>query len=143
MVDTFDANTRSRIMGQVKGKDTRPEVAVRRALHAAGLRFRIHRADLPGAPDIVLPKHRTVVFVNGCFWHWHGCPRCRMPATNVNYWRGKIARNCARDKRNRRALNKLGWRVRAVWECRLERDTLRLVRELTAGGAGQPPTARA
>jgi len=105
-------------MRSVRGKDTTPEKVVRRLLHRLGFRFRLHRADLPGKPDIVLPKHRTVIFVHGCFWHRHrGCRHASMPATNQSYWREKFRKNQARDKKNRKRLEGDGWRVAIVWEC--------------------------
>lgn len=121
MADTVDCLTRSAIMRCIKSRDTSPEMAVRRALHASGLRFRLHRQDLPGTPDLVLPRHRIAVFVHGCFWHWHGCRRCRMPQSNRAYWSAKIARNVARDQAASEALRQLGWRVLVVWECELQR----------------------
>lgn len=109
---------RSAIMRAVKSKDTGPELMVRRAVHALGMRFRLHRKDLPGCPDLVLPRHRTVIFVHGCFWHGHSCKRgARMPATNADYWREKIQRNEARDEDNARRLREAGWDVITVWEC--------------------------
>ncbi|WP_202814816.1 very short patch repair endonuclease [Aurantimonas coralicida] len=110
--------SRSEIMRRVGSKDTTPEIAVRKALWAAGLRYRLHRADLPGKPDIVLPSRRIAIFVHGCFWHRHeGCRRARMPATRQEYWVPKFERNVARDIANETALRDLGWDVRIVWEC--------------------------
>lgn len=120
MTDTVDTATRSRIMARIRAKDTAPELALRKALFARGLRYRLHRATLPGTPDLVLPGHRAVAFVHGCQWHWHGCSRCRMPASNVEYWRAKIARNQERDRRQGAELRSLGWRVLIVWECALK-----------------------
>ena len=117
-MDIVDRNTRSRMMAAIGGRNTRPELRVRKALHAAGLRFRLHRRDLPGSPDIVLPKFRTVVFVHGCFWHRHpGCHFATTPATNVQFWREKLQSNVDRDKRQRRLLINAGWRVLVIWEC--------------------------
>jgi len=107
-------------MSRVGGKNTRPEMLVRRALHAAGLRFRIHRRDLPGTPDIVLPKHGIAVMVQGCFWHGHDCPRGRRPKSNVDFWMTKLDRNLQRDRANANALLGLGWHVVTVWECALD-----------------------
>lgn len=120
---------RSRIMASIGPRDTEPELAVRRALHAAGLRFRLRAVSLPGRPDIVLPRSRSVVFVHGCFWHRHiGCRRSTIPRTNRAWWADKLRRNRARDRRNQRALHALGWRVFVVWECEVQRraalDTL-------------------
>lgn len=108
-------------MRRVRGSNTKPEVAVRRLLHAMGYRFRLHRADLPGKPDIVLPGRQAAIFVHGCFWHGHpGCEAARRPASNRAYWDRKLDGNIARDKRNRAALRRLGWRVLVLWECRLK-----------------------
>jgi DNA mismatch endonuclease (patch repair protein) len=105
-------------MRAVKSRDTGPELKVRRAAHALGLRFRLQRDDLPGKPDLVLPKHGVAVFVHGCFWHGHDCPRgARIPATNAAYWKAKIARNVARDAISIRELKRLGWRPVTIWEC--------------------------
>jgi DNA mismatch endonuclease (patch repair protein) len=120
VADVFSKEERSRVMRRVKGADTKPEMRVRRWLHAQGFRFRLHRKDLPGKPDIVLRKYKTVVFVHGCFWHGHaGCKASELPASNREYWVGKIGRNVERDLRNQRLLKEAGWRVVVVWECRL------------------------
>jgi DNA mismatch endonuclease (patch repair protein) len=109
-------------MARIKSRNTAPEIEVRRALHAAGLRFRLHRRDLPGSPDIVLPGRRAVVFVHGCFWHRHrGCHRARMPATRQEYWAPKLARNVVRDAAAQAALLAAGWRVHIVWACEIGR----------------------
>ncbi|MGH6918389.1 MAG: very short patch repair endonuclease [Geminicoccaceae bacterium] len=114
----IDAETRHRVMASIRKRDTRPEIAVRRALHAQGLRFRLHRNDLPGTPDVVLPGRRLAVFVHGCFWHQHpGCKWSRMPSGNTSYWGPKLARNVARDAKARQQLEALGWNVLVVWEC--------------------------
>jgi len=120
MGDTFDATTRSRIMALIKSKNTSPEIKVRRAIHAAGFRYQLHRKDLPGTPDLVFPRFRLIVFVHGCFWHWHGCKRSRMPSTNHDYWTAKIERNVKRDAVDRTRLDELGWQVHVVWECQLD-----------------------
>lgn len=107
-------------MARVKAANTSPEVAVRRLVHGLGYRFRLHRRNLPGTPDLVLPRHRTVVFVHGCFWHQHNCRRGRrQPATNQAYWIPKLARNVERDAAARNALEELGWRVLTIWECQI------------------------
>jgi DNA mismatch endonuclease (patch repair protein) len=130
--DPFDAAKRSAIMRAVKGRDTGPERRVRRTAFALGYRYRLHRRDLPGAPDLVFPGRRKVVFVHGCFWHGHACKRGdRPPAANAAYWSSKIARNRARDAKARRALKALGWSVLTLWECELG-DEARLRRRLTA-----------
>ena len=110
-------------MSKVRGRDTKPELFVRRWLHLQGFRFRLHRADLPGKPDIVLPRYHSVVFVHGCFWHGHkGCSRSALPASNRTYWETKIGRNIERDQRNLRRLRRLGWRVITLWECCLKEE---------------------
>jgi DNA mismatch endonuclease (patch repair protein) len=104
-------------MSRVRSKDTKPEIAVRKAAHALGLRFRLHRRELPGTPDLVFPSRQTAVFVHGCFWHRHRCVRATTPATNVDYWAAKFDRNVRRDARNAAELRKLGWRCVRIWEC--------------------------
>lgn len=109
---------RSALMARIRGKGTSPEMAVRRAAHSLGLRFRLHRRDLPGRPDLVFPKHRLVIFVHGCFWHRHpGCGRTTTPKTRRDFWLGKFADNEARDRRVTALLRTAGWRVAVVWEC--------------------------
>lgn len=119
--------TRSRIMAAIRGKNTKPELVVRRTLHAAGLRFRLHRRELPGNPDIVFGPIKTVVFVHGCFWHYHQCTPRRWPKTRREFWRAKILGNAKRDRRAIHFLRAAGWRVEVVWECEL-RDARRLNR---------------
>lgn len=105
-------------MGRVGGRDTKPEISVRSAIHRMGFRFRLHRKDLPGNPDIVLPRHRKVIFVHGCFWHGHkGCTRSNRPTTNKGFWNKKLDENIARDRRVQKALRRRGWKVLVVWEC--------------------------
>lgn len=118
MADIVDSKRRSELMAGIRGQDTAPELAVRRIAHGLGLRFRLHRKDLPGRPDLVFPKHRLAVFVHGCFWHCHpGCRISHVPKTRTEYWTQKFARNVDRDRRNEDALKDLGWRVLVVWEC--------------------------
>ncbi|MFN3583739.1 very short patch repair endonuclease [Phenylobacterium sp.] len=132
MTDVFDAEKRSAVMRRVKGKDTTPELAVRRALTRLGARYRLHREDLPGKPDIVMPGRRLALFVHGCFWHGHDCARgARVPKQNRDYWTAKVARNVARDVRTREALAAAGWRVETIWECEL-RDPAALEGRLKA-----------
>lgn len=117
MTDRVSAAERSRMMAKVRNRDTAPEILVRKILHAAGFRFRLYRRDLPGRPDIVLPRHRKVIFVHGCFWHGHDCPRGKRPTTNMEFWNAKLDKNIARDAAVRAELEKLGWSVLTVWEC--------------------------
>lgn len=128
MPDKFSRETRSRIMSAIRGKNTTPELAVRRFLHSKGLRFRLHAPGLPGRPDLVFPKYRTVVFVHGCFWHLHqNCRFARMPASNRRFWTAKLSGNRLRDRRKAQALRAAGWRVLTIWECQLsERRLLNL-----------------
>lgn len=124
-MDKVDSETRSRIMASVRSKNTKPEMRVRKTAHRVGYRYRLHRKDLPGKPDMVFPSRRIALFVHGCFWHGHPCKRGdRMPATNVEYWREKIARNQRRDTANRLFLRELGWTPMVVWECQALDDNL-------------------
>ena len=121
MTDVFTPEKRSAVMRRVKGRDTGPEKTVRRLLTVLGARYRLHRKDLPGKPDIVMPGRRLVLFVHGCFWHGHDCARgARVPKQNRDYWLGKVGRNRARDAASRAALEVAGWRVEVVWECELK-----------------------
>ncbi|WP_332638834.1 very short patch repair endonuclease [Brevundimonas sp.] len=119
MADVVDPATRSRMMSGIRGKDTKPELMIRKALHARGFRYRLH-CDLPGKPDICLPKHHAVIFVHGCFWHGHGCHLFKWPKTRPEFWREKIGRNCEVDRIADERLAELGWRVAVVWECALK-----------------------
>jgi len=117
-MDIVSKEKRSEIMSRIRGADTKPEKAVRSLLHALGYRFRLHRRDLPGTPDVVLPKYRTVVMVNGCFWHRHTCKAgSKTPKSNVEFWESKFERNVERDARVAAGLCELGWKVVTVWEC--------------------------
>lgn len=121
-MDIVDAPTRSRMMAAIRGRDTGPERVLRSALHRLGFRFRLHRKTLPGRPDLVLPRHRVAVFVNGCFWHRHaGCRYATTPRTRPEFWARKFADNVERDRRNEAELLNEGWRVAVVWECALAR----------------------
>jgi DNA mismatch endonuclease (patch repair protein) len=124
-------------MSGIRGRDTQPELAVRRILHACGLRYRLHVRRLPGRPDIVLPRYRAVVFVHGCFWHQHaGCPYAYRPKSNREFWESKLDGNVARDELQQRILGELGWRVFVVWECGATPDRLDgLVDEIRRGTA--------
>lgn len=138
MVDVVGKATRSRMMSGIQGKDTKPELLVRKYLHGKGLRFRLHAKKLPGKPDLVFPKYKAVVFVHGCFWHQH--PRCKfavMPASNVEFWEQKLGANRERDQRNKRMLKALGWRVMTIWECQLnDRHLSNLARKIKAKDKG-------
>lgn len=126
MADVFSRGKRSWIMGRVRGRDTKPEMLVRSLVHQMGFRFRVHRRDLPGNPDIVLPRHRKVIFVHGCFWHGHpGCPRSTRPTTNQSFWDRKLDGNLERDKRFQQQLLLMGWKVLVIWQCETKvSDTL-------------------
>lgn len=122
MVDVVDAETRSRMMAGIKGKNTRPELALRRALYARGFRYRLHSKKVPGRPDLVFPKYRAVIFVHGCFWHRHeGCRYTTIPATRPEFWQAKFDANVARDSAVQMTLLEDGWRVATVWECALRK----------------------
>ena len=119
--DVYGPEKRSAVMRRVKGRDTGPEMSVRRALTRLGARYRLHRGDLPGKPDVVMAGRRLVIFVHGCFWHGHDCARgARVPKQNRDYWLGKVGRNRTRDAASREALVALGWRVETIWECDLK-----------------------
>lgn len=119
MVDVVDSATRSRMMSGIRGRNTKPEILIRSLLHSQGFRFRLHVRDMPGRPDIVLPRYRAVVFVHGCFWHGHNCPLFKLPGTRPDFWREKIERNQNNDNRAKKALLADGWRVGIIWECAL------------------------
>lgn len=132
-MDTFSKEKRSWVMSRIGGKNTTPEIAVRRFLHARGFRFRLHRKDFPGCPDIVLPKYRTAILVHGCFWHGHTCKDGRRPRSNQDYWNAKLERNAKRDAKNARRLRALGWRRIVVWECQARDERLlerRIIRRM-------------
>lgn len=124
-MDVLTPEQRRLNMSRVRSRDTKPEMVVRRGLHRLGFRFRLHVKALPGCPDLVFPKYRAVVLVNGCFWHGHGCGLCKPPKTRALFWEAKISANVARDERNSVLLRELGWRVFTVWEC-VTRGTGRL-----------------
>lgn len=127
MVDVVDPATRSRMMSGIRGKNTKPEILVRKYLHGRGLRFRLHVKELPGKPDLVFPRYRTVVFVHGCFWHHHaGCKYATTPSNRADFWKNKLSENVARDQYQVAALNGIGWRVLVVWECELRDIAKRL-----------------
>jgi DNA mismatch endonuclease (patch repair protein) len=132
MVDRITKAQRSANMARVGNRNTTPEVRIRRRLHAAGFRFSLHKANLPGRPDIVLPAYRTAVFVHGCFWHGHDCRRGRRPTSNTEFWNAKIDRNVARDRNAKAGLQDAGWRVETIWTCGLEEATTGLIDRLAA-----------
>lgn len=134
MADVFDRRTRSRVMSAIRGRNTSPEVTVRRFLHGRGLRYRLHGSRLPGRPDIVLPKWNTVVFVHGCFWHQHsGCRYASLPKSNRSFWKAKLLGNQRRDRLNAARLRRAGWHVLTIWECDLgPRGLERLYRRIIA-----------
>lgn len=126
MADVMTPEQRSRCMAAIKGKDTKPEILVRKFLFSKGLRYRLNNRKLPGSPDIVLKKYKTVIFVDGCFWHGHeGCKYFRLPKSNTPFWEAKITRNIERDKETTQALTALGWKVISIWECELRNKSNR------------------
>ncbi len=134
-MDTFTKADRSKVMAAIKSKNTKPELFVRKLLFSLGYRFRLHRSDLPGKPDIILKKYNTAVFVHGCFWHQHqGCKRSNIPKSNLKYWTNKLSRNVQRDKENKRMLKKAGWKIFIIWECECkmpDKLTAKLVKQLS------------
>lgn len=123
MVDIVTAEVRSRMMQGIRGSNTKPELLLRKGLHALGFRFRLHDRSLPGKPDIVLPRYKAVIFAHGCFWHGHDCHLFKWPSTRPEFWQAKIARNRAVDERTEAALSEAGWRQAIVWECALKGKT--------------------
>src|SRR5579885_529608 len=125
-MDTRTPEQRSRIMKSVRTKHTGPELIVRKLIHGLGCRYALHRKDLPGSPDIVMPSRRKIIFVHGCFWHGHACRYGRLPKSHSEYWIPKVSSNCRRDRKNRAALKRRGWSVLVVWQCQTrERDRLK------------------
>ena len=122
MSDIYTKSERSQVMSKIAGKETKPEIIIRKYLFAQGYRYRKNVKSLPGKPDIVLKKYKTVIFVNGCFWHRHNCKKGQsIPSTNVKFWKSKLDRNKERDKENKQALRKLGWKVLTIWECQIKK----------------------
>jgi DNA mismatch endonuclease (patch repair protein) len=141
MSDIYEANKRSEIMSKISGKETKPEILVRTYLFSQGLRFRKNVKNLPGSPDIVLPKYNTVIFIHGCFWHGHeGCKRSKLPETNKKFWKNKINATKNRDLRNVAKLEKMGWKVIIIWQCSLKNNELfnnrmsELIKEIKVAG---------
>ena len=139
-MDRVTREQRSKMMAAVRSKDTKPERFIRRELHAQGYRFRLHRRDLPGKPDIVFPSRQSAIFVNGCFWHGHDCPAGALPATRLEFWESKIGQNKDRDAKNRSKLEAAGWNVLVVWECDLRqpKPVERIVSWLEASRTRKP-----
>jgi len=135
-VDIWSKKKRSEVMSRIRGKNTKPEKILRGHLFKQGFRFRLHQNNLPGKPDIVLTKYRTVIFVHGCFWHYHRqCREGRIPSTNSNFWREKLFKNIKKDKANSSALKKQNWKVITVWECEIEGQlslVLNMIKEVLA-----------
>lgn len=125
MADIVSRSKRTEIMSSVKQRHTKPEIAVRKILHRYGFRFRLHNKKLPGTPDIVLPKHKAVIFVHGCFWHQHeGCRKSRRPTSNVEFWNEKLDKNIERDNRKESELKNAGWKVLTIWDCEIKDEDL-------------------
>lgn len=133
-MDTVDKDTRSKIMRSVPQKNTKPEIVLRKALHGMGFRYRLHDKRLPGRPDLVFPRYKTVIFVHGCFWHRHGCKYTTTPSSREEFWNEKFKANVERDRNNVRELENSGWRVLTVWECQLkngiDRETIKQLTEM-------------
>lgn len=136
MVDVLSSEQRKLNMSRIRSKDTKPEMLIRCGLHALGLRYRLHDRSLPGRPDLVFSRYRTAVFVNGCFWHAHGCVLFKLPTTRLDYWKAKLAANVQRDRKAIQALHEARWRVLIIWECALRgRNRLELEELLNAASA--------
>lgn len=143
MVDVVDATTRSRMMSGIRGRNTKPEILIRSLLHQQGFRFRLHVGNLPGKPDIVLPRYHAVIFVHGCFWHGHDCQYFKWPQTRPEFWREKITHNRANDLKAIKALKKEGWRIGIVWECAVRGagiDTENITRRMNNWLCGDKPS---
>ena len=121
MSDIFSQTKRSDIMSKISSKDTKPEILVRKFLFSKGFRYRINVKTLPGKPDIVLPKYKTIIFVNGCFWHGHNCKKGKLPSSNTDFWKEKISNNKSRDAKNSDLLVKRGWKVIIIWQCEISK----------------------
>lgn len=125
MADIFDKEKRSEIMSKISRKNTSPELIIRKALFAEGYRYRLHRKDLPGNPDIVFPSKKKVIFINGCFWHRHNCKRAALPTTNIDFWEKKLSGNKERDNRNLEKLKKMGWESLVIWQCQIKKNKIK------------------
>lgn len=138
MADTISAERRSWNMSRIGGRNTKPELLLRSKLHREGFRFRLHARELPGRPDIVLPRYRTAIFVHGCFWHRHsGCRNATMPSTRREFWADKFEGNVERDNRNQEALRQAGWTVEVVWECELKANLESVINRLSKAIRGK------
>ena len=125
MSDIYSKQKRSQIMSKISGKNTKPEIIIRKLIHSLGYRYRLHKKELPGKPDIVFPKYHKVIFVNGCFWHGHSkCSRSKLPTTNQNFWTNKITGNKKKDKSNYTRLKKLGWNYLIIWQCEISKKNI-------------------
>jgi DNA mismatch endonuclease (patch repair protein) len=129
-MDVLTPEQRRLNMSRIRGKDTKPELLLRRSLHAAGLRYRLHAAKLPGRPDLVFPRYGAVIFVHGCFWHGHDCPLFKLPATRPEFWAAKIGRNQDRDRSTAESLQAAGWRLLTIWECSMKGPARRSERDV-------------
>lgn len=130
-MDIWPKQKRSEVMSRIRGKNTKPEMILRSELFRQGFRFRVHQKDLPGKPDIVLPKYKTAIFVHGCFWHYHNaCREGRIPSTNSKFWTEKLQRNIIKDEANIKELRKNKWKVHVIWECEIERHLERTMKKL-------------
>lgn len=131
-MDIWTKEKRSDVMSKIGSKNTKPELILRSALFKKGFRFRVHRKDLPGKPDIVLTKYQTIIFVHGCFWHYHkDCREGRIPSTNTNFWKTKLLKNIEKDERNIKVLQEMGWKVIVVWECEIEKHFEKTINTVT------------
>jgi len=131
-MDIWTRKKRSEVMSKIRGKNTKPELLLRKALFSLGYRYRLHRKDLPGKPDIVLPRYRTAIFVHGCFWHYHkNCKEGRIPSTNSNFWNTKLQKNIVRDANNIKKLKRTRWKVIVVWECDIEKKLDVVLRKIS------------
>jgi DNA mismatch endonuclease (patch repair protein) len=141
MVDKLTPEQRSKNMRAIGQRNTKPEMAVRKLLHSLGYRYRLHRKDLPGRPDLVFPSRRAIIFIHGCFWHGHGCAMGKLPQSRTEYWLPKIAGNQARDASNSQKLRDLGWRVLELWECETKRlgQLEAVLKEFLGPPGGLPP----
>ena len=128
MSDIYSKSKRSDIMSKISGKETKPEILVRKYLFSKGFRFRKNVKGLPGKPDIVLPKYKVIIFIHGCFWHGHSCKRGNLPSSNIQFWENKISQNLSRDKNVTQKLKELGWKVIIIWQCEIQNNLSREIR---------------